>query len=175
MRISLVVAVGENGVIGRGGGLPWRIPSDLKTFRGVTIGKPVIMGRRTFQSLRRPLDGRDNIVVTRDPFFAAEGVSVAATLTEALVLARVLARTRGADEIMVIGGADVFRDALPFADRIYWTIVHGAPEGDTYFPALQMDAWRVLSQTPLPPSPEDEFACTLRILERVEPHDAVEV
>ncbi len=166
---ALVVAVAENGVIGRNGGLPWRMPSDLKTFRRLTMGKPLIMGRKTFLSIGRPLDGRDNIVVTRDPGFAVEGVSAVGSLSEALLLARVLARTRGTDEIMVIGGGEIFRAALPLADRVYWTEIHGSPPGEVTFERPAAPAWREASRTPIPRGERDDFAATLVVLERVPP------
>jgi dihydrofolate reductase len=124
MIISLVVAIAENGVIGRNGGLPWQLPSDLKTFRRVTMGKPVIMGRRTFQSLREPLAGRDNIVVSRDDGFRPEGAIVERDFASALARAKACAEARDVDEIMVIGGTDVFREALPLARFIYKTEAH---------------------------------------------------
>jgi dihydrofolate reductase len=163
---SLIVAVGQNGVIGRDGGLPWRMPSDLKTFRRLTMGKPIVMGRKTFQSIGRPLDGRDNIVVTRDPAFAVEGVSVFNDLTEALVLARSLARTNGSDEVMVIGGSDIFQATLPLVQRVYWTQVKGEPAGDVFFPALDPAHWREVSSEPIARGPRDEFDAELRIYER---------
>ncbi|HKZ97541.1 MAG TPA: dihydrofolate reductase [Hyphomicrobiaceae bacterium] len=164
--IALVVAVAENGVIGAKGGLPWRMPSDLKTFRRLTMGRPVVMGRKTWESLARPLDGRDNIVVTRDPGFTAEGASVVGSLSDALTLARVLAATRGADEIMVIGGADIFREVLPLADRIYWTEVHAKPEGDAHFPPIEISEWEEVSREALARSPKDDYAATLKVLVR---------
>lgn len=164
--ISLIVAVAENGVIGRDGGLPWHLSSDLKTFRRLTMGRPMIMGRRTFQSIGKPLDGRDNIVVTRDPFFAHEGVSTAESVGDALTLARVLARTRGADEIMVIGGAEIYAGVMSQADRIYLTRVHAAPEGDKYFATPDPALWREVSSEALPQGPKDEYASTLIVFER---------
>jgi dihydrofolate reductase len=168
LPVSLIVAVAENGVIGRDGALPWRLSSDLKTFRRLTMDKPIIMGRRTFQSIGKALDGRDNIVVTRDPQFAAEGVSACETVTDALTLARVLATTRGADEIMVIGGVGVFDAAFPVADRIYLTRVHANVEGDRHFPALDGAIWQEVSREALPQGPRDDFAATLFIYERRE-------
>ena len=165
-KIVLVVAVAENGVIGRDGGLPWRMPSDLKTFRRLTMGKPVVMGRRTFQSLRKPLDGRDNIVVTRDPAFAPEGVIRAGSVEEALALARTCALERGTDEIAVIGGAAVFAAVLPMADRIWLTEVHGRPEGDVLWPPLDPACWEEVSRNQLPRTDADEFAATLVLLQR---------
>jgi dihydrofolate reductase len=166
MIVSLVVAMAENGVIGRNGGLPWHMSSDLKTFRQITMGKPVVMGRRTFQSLKKPLDGRDNIVLSQDPSFAPEGVSVVASFADAMTLARTLARTSGADEIMVIGGTEVFRAALPHARLIYKTEVHAAPEGDAHFPQVDWSEWTERERRPLPQGPRDEFSSTFLVLER---------
>lgn len=166
MKLSLIVAVAENGIIGRNGQLPWKLSADLKTFRRLTMGKPLIMGRKTFQSLKGPLDGRDNIVLTTDPFFEAEGVSVVNSFADALTLARTLASLRGADEIMVIGGAEVFRAALPHADRIYWTAVHARPEGDVLFPDVDLSDWREVERSELPRGEKDDAAATLKVLER---------
>ncbi len=167
MKLSLIVAVAENGVIGRDGGLPWRLSSDLKTFRRLTMGKPLIMGRRTFNSIGKPLDGRDNIVVTRDPLFEVAGVSACATVAEAVTLGRVLAATRGADEIMVIGGAQIYAAVLPVADRIYVTQVHAAPPGDRHFPSLDKSVWGEVSREDLPKGARDDYAATLIVYERV--------
>ncbi len=164
--LSLIVAVAENGVIGKDGGLPWRLSSDLKTFRRLTMGKPIIMGRRTYQSIGKPLDGRDNIVVTRDPCFEVPGVSAVDSVASAVTLARVLARTRGADEIMVIGGADLYAATLPEAGRIYLTRVHASPDGDRHFPELNPAEWHEVSREALPQGPKDEFPATLVVLER---------
>ncbi|MGO4685220.1 dihydrofolate reductase [Hyphomicrobium sp. 2TAF46] len=166
ITVSLIVAVSENGVIGRDGGLPWRLSSDLKTFRRLTMDKPIIMGRKTFQSIGKPLDGRDNIVVTRDPSFEVPGVSACDTVRDALTLARVLARTRGAEEIMVIGGAGVYDVALPVADRIYLTRVHAVVEGDRHFAALDASEWIEASREELPKGPRDDHASTLYVYDR---------
>ena len=135
MTITLIVAVAENGVIGRGGQLPWRLPADLKHFKAVTMGKPVLMGRRTWESIGRPLPGRRNIVVSRQPGYAAAGAEVFAGLDDAL-------RALGAEaEVMIIGGAEIYRAALAQATRVHLTRVHAAPEGDVFF--LPLDAgWR---------------------------------
>ncbi len=166
LKVSLIVAVSENGVIGRDGGLPWRLSSDLKTFRRLTMDKPIIMGRKTFQSIGKPLDGRDNIVVTRDPSFEVPGVSACDTVRDALILARVLARTRGAEEIMVIGGAGVYDVALPVADRIYLTRVHAVVEGDRHFAPLDASEWVETSREELPKGPRDDHASTLYVYDR---------
>ena len=153
-------------MIGRDGGLPWRQSSDLKTFRRLTMGKPIVMGRRTYQSIGRPLDGRDNIVVTRNPAFEAAGVSVCDTVSDALRLARILATTKGEDEIMVIGGAAIFEATLPVADRIYLTRIEARPDGDTYFSEPDSASWVEKSREALPRGPRDDYAATLIVLER---------
>lgn len=137
--ISLIVARAENGVIGAGGGLPWRLPDDLKRFKQLTMGKPCIMGRKTWESLpKKPLPGRTNIVITRNPDFAAEGARVAHSFAKAVALAA----KENPSEIMVIGGADVFAAALPHATRIHLTEVHAAPEGDVVLPAFGPPDWQ---------------------------------
>lgn len=166
MKISLIVAVAENGVIGRGGALPWHVPSDLKTFRRITMGRPVIMGRTTYASIGKPLPGRNNIVVTRDAGFRVAGTDRAASIDEALDIARRKAAERGVDEIMVIGGAEIFALTLPLADRIYLTRIHARPDGDVTFPEPDRNIWREVSRSPVAPDPRDDAAATLLILER---------
>jgi dihydrofolate reductase len=166
MMISLVVAIAENGVIGRDGGLPWHLSSDLKTFRRVTMGKPVIMGRRTFQSLKKPLEGRDNIVVSRDEDFQPDGAIVERDLELALARARACADARGVGEIMVIGGTDVFKETLPLARFIYKTEVHARIEGDAYFPQVDWREWEEVARSRLPKGPRDQFDATFVVLER---------
>ncbi len=136
--ISLSVAMDEDRVIGREGGMPWHLPADLKHFKQTTTGKPVIMGRRTFESIGKPLPERRNIVLSRSGF-QAEGAESAGSLDEALEL------TKDEEEIMIIGGADLFELALPKADRIYLTRIHGHFEGDTHFPPFNHDNWKVAS------------------------------
>lgn len=166
MRLSIVVAAAENGVIGSKGGLPWRVPSDLKRFRATTIGKPVIMGRKTFQSLPKALDGRDNIVITRDPSYRPPGAIMALNMEAAIAIARDKARERGVDEIMVIGGADIYRQALPVADRVYLTRIHAAPEGDAVFLPLADADWQLVAQEELGRGPNDEYAATILVYDR---------
>lgn len=165
--IALAVGIAENGVIGREGDLPWRLPSDLKRFRRITMGKPLIMGRKTFTSLPKVLDGRDTIVVTRDPAFAAAGAIVTRNLAEALCVARECAGARDADEIVVIGGAEIFREALPLADRLYLTRVHATPEGDVSFPEADFAGWREVSREPGERTAKDEHGFTFLVLERI--------
>lgn len=143
-KLCLIVARGRNGVIGRDGDLPWRLPEDLKFFKQVTAGAPLIMGRRTWESLpRQPLPGRANIVVSRNGDFRAGGARVYSTLPLALAAARSLAAASGAGEVFVIGGAALYADALPLADRLYVTEVDAAPEGDVVFPDIDRSGWTV--------------------------------
>lgn len=165
-RLVLVVAVAENGVIGRHGQLPWRLPSDLRQFRRLTLGKPVIMGRKTYESIGKPLDGRDNIVLTRASGFQPPGVQVAATLADAVALGGELAAVRGAGEVAIIGGADVFGAARPLADRIYLTLVHGAPEGDIRFEPLDPARWLETERKPMVTGKNDEFGAEFIVFDR---------
>ena len=141
--ISLIVAVAANGVIGVRGSLPWRLPEDLKRFRALTLGKPVIMGRKTWDSLpRKPLPGRTNIVVTRDHEFRAESARVAHSFAEAVEIAE---REEPA-EIAVIGGEAIFAAALPLAHRIHWTAVEASPEGDAFMPPFDKAQWQEVAR-----------------------------
>jgi dihydrofolate reductase len=166
MIVAFVVAVAENGVIGRNGELPWRMPTDLRRFRRLTLGKPVIMGRKTYESIGKPLDGRDNIVVTRRRDFAAHGVHVVDTVQAAVALGGTLAANRGVDEIAVIGGADIFRAALPLAQKVYLTLVHGKPEGNVSLEPFDSNVWRETFRAPMQQGPNDEFAADFLVLER---------
>ena len=164
--IALVVAMGENRAIGRDGGLPWRLSSDMRFFRKITMGKPIVMGRRTFSSLPRVLDGRLNIVLTRNAAFEAPGAVMAYNLEEALDVARREARRTGADEITVIGGEDVFRAVLPQAERIYLTEVKAAPDADTWFPELDESEWHEVSREDHASGPKDDYDFSIVLLER---------
>jgi dihydrofolate reductase len=166
VKLCLVVAVAENGVIGRDNALPWRLSGDLKRFRAITMGKPLIMGRRTSESIGRPLPGRTSIVVTRDTGFRADGVVVAHDLPAAMAAAEEAARATGASEIMVIGGAAIYESALPLADRIYLTEVHAAPDGDTRFPKLGAGEWHEVSREFHPADPGESSDCSFVILDR---------
>ena len=141
MKLSLIAAVSDNGVIGRDGQLPWHVPGDLRFFKRVTMGKPVIMGRRTWESIRKPLPGRTNIVVTRQRDYLAEGAEVVGTLEDALTLATQVATRDGVEELMVVGGEELYRLALPVADRLYITEVHVDVQGDARFPTWDRSAW----------------------------------
>lgn len=139
--LAVIVAVADNGVIGRDNGLPWHLPEDLRYFRRVTMGKPIVMGRKTFESIGRALPGRTNIVISRDRQFAPAGLLVAASLDEALELAGRLADEQGVGEAVVIGGAQIYALALPRADRLYLTRVHASLEGDTVLPPVDWERW----------------------------------
>lgn len=166
MIVAFVVAVAENGVIGRSGQLPWQLPSDLKQFRRLTLGKPVLMGRKTYESIGKPLDQRDNIVITRKRGLSLPGAHVTGSLDEALTLARALAERRGTDEIMIIGGAEIFREALPLAQRIYLTRVHGRPEGEILLDAFDAREWREVAREPMERGPRDQFSADFIVLDR---------
>jgi len=159
--IVLVAAVAENGVIGRENGLPWRIKSDLARFRAITMGKPVVMGRKTFLSIGKPLSGRTNIVVSRDGTFAASGIVVAPTLDSALATARGDALRRGANAIAIIGGTQIFAQCLPIADRLDITLVHAQPDGDSRFPPIDPQIWREAERIERPAGPQDDAGYAL--------------
>ena len=156
MKIVLLAAIADNGVIGRDNGLPFRQSSDLKRFKTLTMGKPVLMGRKTYASIGKPLPGRTNIVVSRDAGFAAPGVVAAGHLVAALAVARGDALRRGADEIVVIGGTEIFNQCMSLADRMEITHVHARPAGDTYFPPIEPARWREAARTEHPAGPQDE-------------------
>lgn len=160
-EISLIVAASENGVIGRNGGLPWHLAADLARFKSLTMGKPIVMGRRTFESIGKPLPGRRNIVVTRRANYDAPGCVIVGSIDAALAAAG------DAEEIMVIGGGDLYRQLLPRADRIYFTRVHVECEGDAFFPDLDQGAWRIAEQVAQAADAANAHAFTATTLERI--------
>jgi len=164
--LILVVAVAENGVIGRDNQLLWRLKTDLGRFRRLTMGKPMIMGRKTFQSIGKPLPGRETIVLTRDAGFASEGVHVAHTWEEALAKGQELAARMGADAVAVAGGAEIYALALPQVQRIFLTKVDAAPEGDAVFPDFDRSQFRETGRENHPRGPDDEHPFTFIDLER---------
>jgi dihydrofolate reductase len=166
IALVLVAAVAENGVIGRSQTMPWRLRSDLQRFRARTWGKPVVMGRKTFQSLGKPLAGRTNIVISRDRGFSASGAVVAPDFKTALEAARGDALRRGADAIAVIGGADVYAQALPIADRLDITLVEARPDGDARFPAIDPQTWRETDRSEHPAGPDDSASFAFVTYER---------
>jgi dihydrofolate reductase len=155
IRLVLVAAVAENGVIGRDNGMPWRLRSDLRRFRARTWGKPVVMGRKTFLSIGKLLPGRTNIVMSRDADFSAPGAVVAPDLRAALEVARGDALRRGADAVVVIGGAEIYVQTLPIADRLDITLVKACPEGNVRFPSIDAEMWREIERSEQPADPGD--------------------
>ena len=168
MHIAIYVAIAENGVIGSKGGLPWRLSTDLKRFKAGTMGKPIVMGRKTWESFpKRPLPGRLNIVVTRDKAYRAEGAETASSLRDAITLAEIRARCMAvADEICVIGGGEIYRQALPLADRLHVTHVLASVDGDTVFPTIDPAVWRLASSEDVPPGEKDSHATRYAVYER---------
>ncbi len=156
-RLALIAAIAENGVIGAGDSLPFRLPSDLKRFRALTWGKPLLMGRKTFESIGRALPGRETIVLTKDPASgAAPGLYVAHDLGSALALAQTRANAMGAQEIILAGGGELYGALLPFVDRMYLTFVDLAPPGDARFPAVDWSQWIEIERIRPQPQPSDE-------------------
>jgi dihydrofolate reductase len=168
MKLAIYVAIAENGVIGREGGLPWRLSTDLKRFKSDTMGKPIIMGRKTWQSFpRKPLPGRLNIVVTRDRDFRAEGAEVVGSLEDAIRLATIRARCMaGVDEICIVGGGEIYREALPLTDRLHVTHVLADVDGDTRFPQIDPQVWHVVSELDVPAGEKDSHATRYTVYER---------
>ena len=154
--IVLLAAVADNGVIGRDNALPFRQSSDLKRFKMLTMGKPLLMGRKTYLSIGKPLPGRTNIVLSRDPAFAPAGVLLAGDLDGALRLARDDAGKRGVSEVIVIGGSGLFEQTMPLAERMEITHVHSRPAGDIHFPPIDATKWRAVERSDHDPGPNDE-------------------
>jgi len=165
--LVLVAAVADNGVIGRGNRLIWRLKSDLRRFRDLTWGKPMLMGRKTYASIGQPLPGRETVVLTRDPTFGAEGVHVAHGWDEAVARGAALAQRMGASEVAVVGGAEIYALALPQARHLYLTEVHAALEGDAVFPPYDRSAFRVTRRKDFLAGPDDEHPFTFLDLERL--------
>jgi dihydrofolate reductase len=166
MNIILLAAIAENGVIGRGNALPWRLKSDLKHFRALTMGKPVVIGRKTFLSIGKPLPGRTTIVVSRDRDFAAPGIFVAPSLDAALAAARGDALRRAADAIIIAGGAEIYGQAMPLAARLAITHVHKRADGDARFPPIDAKTWRETAREEHAPAADDEAAYAFVTYER---------
>jgi dihydrofolate reductase len=165
--LVLVAAVAENGVIGRDGGLPWRLPSDLRRFRALTLGHPVVMGRKTYDAIGKPLPGRTNIVMTRDTAFAARGAVVAPNLEAALMVARGDALRRSVRHVMIIGGGELYGETIRRACRLEITRVHARPTGDSTFPAIDPAQWRETGRCEYPAGPDDDAPFTAFAYERI--------
>ncbi len=166
MDIVLVAAIGDNNVIGRGGQLPWHIRSDLQHFKRLTINRPVVMGRRTYESIGKPLPNRTNIVVTHDLTLRAPGAQIATSIDAALAAARNDARKRNVNDVMVIGGSHIFEVTMPLAARLEITHVHASPEGDRYFPQIDPAVWRQRDAQEHPAGPHDDYAFATATYER---------
>ena len=160
-ELSLIVATANNNIIGKDNTMPWHLPADLAYFKKTTLGKPIIMGRKTYDSVGRPLPGRTNIVVTRDPAWAAEGVVAVQSLADAIVRAEQQALLDGADAVMVVGGAEIYRLALPQADRIVLTRVHGEVSGDAYFDLEQLCNWQEIRRQSVARGAHNSHAFTI--------------
>jgi dihydrofolate reductase len=165
MHLSIIVAVSENGVIGRDGGLPWHLSADLQRFKRLTMGHTIVMGRRTWESIGRVLPGRTMIVVSRQAGYEVplEGVRVANSLESALQIAA----AAGEDEIFIVGGAELYREALPQADRLYLTRVHAQVAGDTQFPAYNQSQWQLVSTEQFVADAKNEYPFSLEVYQRV--------
>ncbi len=165
MRLNIMVARARNGVIGRNGELPWHLSSDLRRFKEITLGHPILMGRRTHESIGRPLPGRNNLVVSRQRDYAPDGVQVVPSIGQGMMLAAAL----GAEELFIIGGAEVYAEALPQADRLYITEVHAEVEGDVLWPPHNEAEWKEVERDEREPAEGDEHPFTFRVLERLKP------
>lgn len=157
--LSLIVAAADDGIIGRDGRLPWHLPDDLKRFKAITLGHAIVMGRLTYESIGKPLPGRRNIVLSRDPDYHAAGVEVASSLDDALTA------VAGDEQVFIIGGGALFIEVLPIIDRIYLTRVHAAVEGDVSFPRLDAERWRLVSEEHHAADSAHRFAFSFRVFE----------
>ncbi len=163
MRISAIVAMSENRVIGKNNQLPWYLPADLKHFKKVTMGKPILMGRKTYESIGRPLPGRSNIVITRDTHYVAPGCVIVHSIEQALEVAR------GSDEVFLIGGALLFQEMLPMTHRLYMTLIHQSIEGDVFFPEINAKEWEEKEHTHCEQDTENKYSYSFLIFDRVHP------
>ncbi len=167
VRVAQILAAAENGVIGKDNDMPWKISSDLQYFKKITMHKPIIMGRKTFDSIGKPLPGRTNIVITRDTNFTAEGVITAHSVEMALEVAKSMAEAKGLSEVMVIGGAQIYALCLPETDRLYLTRIHAEIEGDTYYPDLNPEEWLEYSREDHVAGENDSHDHSFLVLDRV--------
>lgn len=166
MIISFVVAVSENGVIGRDNGMPWRLSTDLQRFKKLTLGKPVVMGRKTWESLGRPLPNRTNIVITRDAGYSAEGALVVPSIDEALIAGEKAARESGAYEICIIGGAQIYAQAMDKATRLHVTHIKASIDGDAFFGPVDPQVWQITSEDDVPAGEKDNYPTRYVVYDR---------
>ncbi len=168
MKLALIVAMAENRVIGINNNLPWHLSEDLKYFKRVTMGKPIIMGRKTFESIGKPLPGRANIVVTRNTDYQVEGIKVVHSLAEAKTLCESITMIDGVEEAMVIGGAELYQQALELADRLYLTYVHAEVSGDAFFPEFKQADWEEIASEDFQAVEPNIYDYSFTVLERKE-------
>jgi len=166
VAVAIIAAVAANGVIGNGNAIPWHLPSDFAHFKRMTVGKPLIMGRKTFESIGRPLPNRTNIVVTRQEGYQPDGVLVISSFEAALEHAQEIARADRANEVMIGGGAEIYAQALAIADRLYITHVGAMPEGDAYFPQVNLDLFKESGTIDVPANPNDSAAFRIKVYRR---------
>ncbi|MGF1650150.1 MAG: dihydrofolate reductase [Hyphomicrobiaceae bacterium] len=166
-RLVQVVAVARNGVIGVAGRLPWSVPSDLKVFKRLTLHKPIVMGRRTFEAIGRPLPHRTSYVVSRDVMFQPAGVLVFTDIDAAVEAARLEASGKGLEEVAIVGGGEIYRATRARTDRIYMTLVEAEPRGDAWFDPLEPHAWQLVDRIEIEPDPRDDHKATLLIYDRL--------
>ena len=166
VAVAIIAAIANNGVIGNGEHIPWRVPGDFAHFKRMTMGKPLIMGRKTFESIGRPLPGRTNIVITHKEGYQPDGVLVISSLEAALARAQEIATASKANEVMIGGGAEIYRQALPIADRMYLTQVDLEPPGDIFFPTIDFEQWKPGGEINVAPHPEDDAAFRVRVYRR---------
>jgi dihydrofolate reductase len=166
VRIAMIAGVAENGVIGSDQTIPWRVPSDMAFFKRTTMGKPIIMGRKQFETVGKPLPGRTNIVITRQQGYQPEGVLVFNDIEAALARASEIARADGVDEMMIIGGGELYAQLMDRADRLYITHIDLHPAGDVVFPAIAPEQWTVVDLPEVTPSPKDEATYRVKVYER---------
>jgi dihydrofolate reductase len=166
VRIAMIAGVAENGVIGSDQTIPWRVPSDMAFFKRMTMGKPIVMGRKQFETVGKPLPGRTNIVITRQRGYQPEGVLVFHDVETALEQARRIAQADGVDEIMIIGGGELYAQLMERADRLYITHIDLHPAGDVRFPAIAPEQWAVIDLPEVTPSPRDEASYRVKVYER---------
>ncbi|KQX39920.1 hypothetical protein ASD04_04515 [Devosia sp. Root436] len=166
VRIAMIAGVAENGVIGSDQAIPWRVPSDMAFFKQTTMGKPIVMGRKQYETVGKPLPGRSNIVITRRQGYQAEGVLVFHDIDAALEKAREIAQADGVDEIMIIGGGELYAQLMDRADRLYITHIDLSPAGDVLFPAIEPEQWAVVDLPEVTPSPRDEASYRVKVYER---------
>ncbi len=167
MRLALIAAMASNRVIGRNNQLPWYLPGDLKYFKQITMGKPLIMGRKTFESIGKPLPGRANIIVTRNPEFQFSGVTIVGSLEQAIEHAEAVALIDGVDEAMVIGGAELYALALPEADRLYLTQVHAEVDGNVWFPEFDATVWQEVARENFDAEDPNPYDYSFVVLDRI--------